>query len=82
MINKIIYSKEEIGTLKYFIDQENPPIEGFRKCLKLIKSGEVIKFILPSQLAHGYKGDRNKIEANTPIICTIETKEIIKKQAK
>jgi len=72
--NNLIYSTNEIGDKTYFIDQKAEIIEGFRQGLKIIKVGEEIKFIFPSQLAYGYSGDRKKIDINTPIICTVSLK--------
>jgi len=74
--NNLIYSTNEIGNKTYFIDQKAEIIEGFRQGLKMIKAGEEIKFIFPSQLAYGYSGDRKKIGINTPIICTVNLKEL------
>ena len=74
--NNLIYSTTELGDKTYFIDQKSEIIEGFRQGLKLIKAGEEIKFIFPSQLAYGYRGDGNKINVNTPIVCTVNLKEI------
>jgi len=74
--NNLIYSTNEIGDKTYFIDQKAEIIEGFRQGLKMIKVGEEIKFIFPSQLAYGYSGDRKKIDINTPIICTVSLKEL------
>jgi len=78
--NNLIYSTNEIGNKTYFIDQKAEIIEGFRQGLKMIKAGEEIKFIFPSQLAYGYSGDRKKIGINTPIICTVNLKELKPKQ--
>ena len=38
---------------------------------KLMKEGEVVTFIFPSQIAYGYYGDNNQIERNQPIICKV-----------
>lgn len=78
--NNTIYSTTEVGDKTYFIDQKAEIIEGFRQGLKMIKTGEEIKFIFPSQLAYGYSGDRKKIEINTPIICIVNLKEVKPKQ--
>ena len=80
--NQIIYSKSDLGELFYFVDQENPPIEGFRSCLKSMKEGDVYKCIFPSQLAYGYTGDRKRIGVNTPLVCTIQILKIIKEEVK
>jgi len=76
-----IYTTAEIGDKSYYIDQESKIIEGFRQGLKLIKVGEKIKFIFPSQLAYGYRGDGKKINANLPIICTVTLKELVTKES-
>ena len=78
--NNTIYSTTEIGDKTYFIDQKAEIIEGFRQGLKMIKTGEEIKFIFPSQLAYGYSGDRKKIDINTPIVCIVNIKEVKPKQ--
>lgn len=74
--NNIIYSYDEIGTQSYQVDQENI-IDGLRKGLKLMRINETIKCIFPSQIAYGYKGDRNKINPNTPLVCTITLNKIV-----
>ena len=43
-----------------------------------MKKGEKITFIFPSQMAYGYYGDDNKIDANTPLICEVIVRDIIK----
>src|SRR5690606_21530307 len=62
-----IYSKENLKTRDYAMDQEEL-FKGLREGLKLMKASETIKFIFPSQMAYGYYGDDNKIGRNTPII--------------
>ncbi len=76
--NDTLYNRTQIGTKTHYIRQENI-MEGLRQGLILMKANEEIKFIFPSQIAYGYKGDLNKINPNTPIICNmmllnIETK--------
>lgn len=78
--NNTIYNIDEIGTQTYFIDQEDDIIEGFRQGLKLIKESEEVKFIFPSQLAYGYRGDNHKININTPIVCTVTLHKITTKK--
>jgi len=79
--NNTVYTTSEIGNKSYYIDQESKIIEGFRQGLKLIKVGEKIKFIFPSQLAYGYRGDGKRINANLPIICTVTLKELVTKES-
>lgn len=74
--NITIYSEDELGIQSYRVDQQNI-MNGLRKGLKLMHTNETIKCIFPSQIAYGYKGDRNKIKPNTPIVCTITLNEIL-----
>ena len=50
---------------------------GLREGLKLMKTGETVTFLFPSQKAYGYYGDNNKIGSNTPLICEVTVKSII-----
>ena len=68
--NKLIYSEEELSIQNYFIDQQELFL-GLRQGLKLMKQGEVVTFIFPSQIAYGYYGDNNKIGRNQPLICKV-----------
>ena len=68
--NKLIYSEEELSIQNYFIDQQEL-FSGLRQGLKLMKQGEVVTFIFPSQIAYGYYGDNNKIGRNQPLICKV-----------
>lgn len=78
--NNSIYTLKDVGEQRSFIDQESEIIEGFRQGLKLLKQNEEIKFIFPSQLAYGYRGDGNKINVNTPIVCTVTLNKITTKK--
>lgn len=77
----IIYTQEEAQTQNYAIDQEEL-FSGLREGLKLMKIGETITFLFPSNKAYGYYGDNNKIGTNVPIICTVTINSIIQKQTK
>ena len=68
--NELIYSKEELTTQNYYIDQQELFL-GLREGLKLMKEGEVITFIFPSQKAYGYYGDNDQIGRNVPLICEV-----------
>ena len=72
----VIYSKEDIGTKEYLMDQEIL-FNGLREGLKLMKPSETITFIFPSQVAYGYYGDDNKIGTNIPIICQVTLNTLI-----
>lgn len=77
--DKTIYSEEDIKTQNYAMDQEEL-FSGLREGLKLMKAGETITFLFPSQKAYGYYGDENKIGANTPIICKVTINTITQKE--
>jgi len=71
----IIYSKEELKTQTYAMDKQEL-FTGLREGLKLMKIGETVTFIFPSQKAYGYYGDENKIGRNTPLICEVSVNSI------
>lgn len=76
-----IYTKEDIKTRTYAMDQE-ALFTGLREGLKLMKSGETVTFMFPSQKAYGYYGDENKIGSNTPLICEVTIHSIEPNQSK
>ncbi|MGK0255260.1 MAG: gliding motility-associated peptidyl-prolyl isomerase [Mariniflexile sp.] len=76
-----IYSKEDIKTQSYAMDKEEL-FTGLREGLKLMKSGETVTFIFPSQKAYGYYGDEHKIGSNTPLICEVTVNYITQNQTK
>ena len=67
----------ETNLKTYFVDQEEL-FSGLREGIKVMRKGEKITFIFPSQMAYGYYGDDNKIDANTPLICEVIVRDIIK----
>ena len=68
--NQVIYPNKNTETQGYYIDQQEL-FSGLREGLKLMKEGESITFIFPSQKAYGYYGDENKIGSNVPLICEV-----------
>lgn len=74
-----IYSDIEIRPRDYAMDQEEL-FTGLREGLKLMKPGETVTFLFPSQKAYGYYGDKNKIGTNTPVICEVTVNSIIQTQ--
>jgi len=74
----IIYSKEDIKTQSYAMDQEEI-FTGMREGLKLMKTGETVTFLFPSQKAYGYYGDQNKIGSNMPLVCEVTVHSITEK---
>ncbi|MBT8271490.1 MAG: gliding motility-associated peptidyl-prolyl isomerase GldI [Flavobacteriaceae bacterium] len=73
----IIYAEEELGYQTYAIDQQEL-FSGLREGLKLMKAGETVTFVFPSQIAYGYYGDENRIGTNIPIKCTVSLDSINK----
>lgn len=76
---KLIYSEEDLKTQNYAMDQQEI-FTGLREGLKLMKAGETITFLFPSQKAYGYYGDENKIGTNIPLMCQVTVNSIIQKQ--
>lgn len=75
----IIYSEDDISTQNYVMDKEEL-FTGLREGLKLMKPGEVVTFLFPSQKAYGYYGDTNRIGTNIPLICKVTLNTIIQNQ--
>lgn len=75
--NETIYSQEEIGTITYRVDKEQL-FPGLRNSVKLLKEEESATFLIPSSLAYGYHGDKNKIGTNIPLKTTITILKIDK----
>ena len=71
----VIYSTEELKTQTYAMDKEEL-FKGLREGLKLMKTGETVTFLFPSQKAYGYYGDENKIGRNVPLICEVTVNSI------
>lgn len=74
-----IYSEEELKTRDYTMDKEEL-FSGLREGLKLMKAGETVTFLFPSQKAYGYYGDSNRIGTNVPLICNVTINTITQKE--
>lgn len=74
-----IYSEEDKQTQNYAMDQQEL-FTGLREGLKLMKAGEIVTFLFPSQTAYGYYGDEDRIGTNIPIICKVKVNSIIQKE--
>ncbi|MGS2739766.1 gliding motility-associated peptidyl-prolyl isomerase GldI [Sinomicrobium sp. M5D2P17] len=74
--DSIIYSKEEIGQVRFKVDKEDL-FPGLRTAVKLLKKGETATFMFPSSLAFGYHGDENRIGVNIPVKSTITLLDIL-----
>ena len=67
---QVIYPTKELEIRSYYIDQQEL-FSGLREGLKLMKEGESITFIFPSQKAYGYYGDQKNIGSNVPLVCDV-----------
>ena len=72
---KMLYSKKDLGKQRYTMDQEEL-FSGLREGLKIMKAGETVTFLFPSQKAYGFIGDNNRIGINVPIICNVVVESI------
>ncbi|MBT8252598.1 MAG: gliding motility-associated peptidyl-prolyl isomerase GldI, partial [Bacteroidia bacterium] len=77
---ELIYSKDDLGPQSYAMDQEEL-FSGLREGLKLMKVGETVTFLFPSQKAYGYYGDEDRIGTNVPLMCRVTVNSITKKQS-
>ena len=74
-----IYSDEEIRPRDYVMDKEEL-FTGLREGLKLMKPGETVTFLFPSQKAYGYYGDTNRIGTSIPLMCKVTVNSITQTQ--
>ncbi len=74
----LIYSEEELKTQNYAMDRQEI-FTGLREGLKLMKPGETVTFLFPSQKAYGYYGDQKKIGTNIPLMCKVTVNSITEK---
>lgn len=74
-----IYTEAEIQTQNYAVDQQEL-FTGLREGLKLMKAGETVTFLFPSQTAYGYYGDENRIGTNIPLMCKVKVNSINQKE--
>jgi len=70
-----IYTMEEVGLKTYRIDQQRL-MTGLREGLKIMKSNEVVTFLIPSSRAYGFYGDKNRIGSDLPLKATIQLNTI------
>ncbi|TXD84868.1 gliding motility-associated peptidyl-prolyl isomerase GldI [Subsaximicrobium wynnwilliamsii] len=74
---RTIYASEELGNQDYVMDKEEL-FTGLREGLKLMKPGETVTFMFPSQKAFGYYGDKKRIGTNIPLISQVTVNAIKK----
>jgi len=71
----VIYSQADLKQQTYIMDKQEL-FTGLREGLKLMREGETVTFLFPSQKAYGYYGDENKIGTNVPLICEVSLIDI------
>lgn len=71
----MIYTRDELKNQTYAVDQQEL-FTGLRQGIKLMKAGETVTFLFPSQMAYGYYGDENRIGTNVPLMCTVQVNSI------
>ena len=76
---QVIYSDDEIRPRDYKMDKEEL-FTGLREGLKLMKPGETVTFLFPSQKAYGYYGDTNRIGTSVPLMCEVTVNSITQTQ--
>lgn len=77
LTNDTIYNREQIGVVRYVIDQRQL-FPGLRNAVKELTLGESATFIFPSLQGYGYHGDGDLIGPRTPLISTIVLLEVEK----
>lgn len=77
--NNLIYSKSEIGVQDAVLGKVDLP-RGLHSSLQMIEKGDSAFALLPSFLAYGGYGDRNKIGGDIPLIFKIKMLDIKKIQ--
>ncbi len=75
----LIYPEDSFKNLDYAMDRQEL-FTGLREGLKLMKPGETVTFLFPSQKAYGYYGDEDKIGTNIPLIAEVTVNSITKTQ--
>lgn len=75
-----IYSEEQLRNQNYAMDQQEL-FSGLREGLKLMKAGETVTFLFPSQKAYGYYGDTKNIGTSVPLICRVTVNTITQKES-
>lgn len=70
--NELI-SAEENGWIEYQVDQSHQElISGVREGIKLTKSQDSMRLLVPSVMAYGYRGIPGVIQPNTPVLIDLK----------
>lgn len=71
----VIYTELELRPQEYYVDKEQSTMMGLRHGIKLMKKGEKVKFLFPSHMGYGYRGDHRRIGSNQPLICVVTLRD-------
>lgn len=72
MLNELI-SAEDNGWIEYQVDQSHQElISGVREGIKLTKSQDSMRLLIPSVMAYGYRGIPGVIQSNTPVLIDLK----------
>jgi len=71
----LCYSSDHEGLQEFKVEQDNVE-SGVHEAVLLMRVGEKSKFILPSHMAHGLRGDEDKIPPLSAIVVDLEVLEI------
>ncbi|RYG45135.1 MAG: gliding motility-associated peptidyl-prolyl isomerase GldI [Chitinophagaceae bacterium] len=67
----VIYTQLELRPQEYHVDKEQETMMGLRHGIKLMRKAETVKFLFPSHMGYGYRGDSRRILQNQPLICIV-----------
>ena len=67
----LCYSTDSTGAEEFLVEMDDVE-SGLHEGIQFMRVGDKGKFIIPSYLAHGIAGDRQKIPMRSPIIYDIE----------
>ena len=70
----VIYSELELRPQVYYVDKQNIMM-GLRDGIKLMRKNEKVRFLFPSNMGYGYRGDEKKIGTNQPLICIVTLRD-------
>lgn len=69
------YNSKADGKMNFVVDKSDE-ITGLHQAVKLMKTGDRTKFIIPSYLAFGVTGDDKKIPRNTTLVYELKLEQI------
>ncbi|NMH27863.1 gliding motility-associated peptidyl-prolyl isomerase GldI [Flavobacterium silvaticum] len=78
----VIYTQLELRPQEYHVDKEQETMMGLRHGIKLMRKNETVKFLFPSHMGYGYRGDHRRIGHNEPLICVLTLNDFKPEQTK